>query len=57
MLDRQPSCDVGDVAPDFALAESVGRAATTLRELRGEPVLLVLSSPHWDPARDELAAL
>ena len=56
MLDRQPPCDVGDVAPDYALAESVGEA-TTLHELRGEPVLLVLSSPHWDPARDELAAL
>ena len=57
MLDRQHPCDVGDVAPDFVLAESVGDAATTLYHLRGDPVLLVLSSPHWDPARDELAAL
>ena len=56
MLDRQLPCDVGDVAPDFALAECIGDA-TTLHELHGEPVLLVLSSPHWDPARDELAAL
>jgi xanthine dehydrogenase YagT iron-sulfur-binding subunit len=55
MLDRQLPCGVGDVAPDFALADSIGDA-TTLHGLHGEPVLLVLSSPHWDPARDELAA-
>ena len=56
MPDRQHPCDVGDVAPDFALADAIGHA-TTLHGLHGEPVLLVLSSPHWDPARDELAAL
>jgi xanthine dehydrogenase YagT iron-sulfur-binding subunit len=48
---------VGDAAPDFALADPVGGAASTLSALRGGPVLLVLASPHWDPARDELAAL
>ena len=48
---------VGDAAPDFALADPVGSAPSTLSALRGGTVLLVLASPYWDPARDELAAL
>lgn len=49
---------VGSVAPDFVLAEPVGDAcAATLHALRGRTVLLLLSPPHWDPARDELASL
>ena len=46
---------VGDAAPDFALAVADGDA-TMLSDLRGGSVLLVLASPHWDPASDMLAA-
>jgi xanthine dehydrogenase YagT iron-sulfur-binding subunit len=44
---------VGDAAPDFALADE---NATMLSHLRGDSVLLVLTSPHWDPASEMLAA-
>ena len=47
---------VGDAAPDFALAVADGDA-TMLSDLRGDSVLLVLASPHWDPASEMLAAL
>jgi len=47
---------VGDAAPDFALAVADGEA-TMLSDLRGGSVLLVLASPHWDPASELLAAL
>jgi xanthine dehydrogenase YagT iron-sulfur-binding subunit len=47
---------VGDAAPDFALAVADGDA-TMLSALRGDSVLLVLASPHWDPASEMLAAL
>jgi xanthine dehydrogenase YagT iron-sulfur-binding subunit len=57
MLDREPLRDVGEVAPDFTLADLVGDAPTRLSDLRGATVLLVLSSPHWDPAREELPSL
>ena len=46
---------VGDAAPDFALAVADGEA-TMLSDLRGGSVLLVLASPHWDPASEMLAA-
>jgi xanthine dehydrogenase YagT iron-sulfur-binding subunit len=46
---------VGDTAPDFALAAADGEA-TMLSDLRGGSVLLVLASPHWDPASELLAA-
>jgi xanthine dehydrogenase YagT iron-sulfur-binding subunit len=46
---------VGDAAPDFALAVADGDA-TMLSDLRGGSVLLVLASPHWDPASEMLAA-
>jgi xanthine dehydrogenase YagT iron-sulfur-binding subunit len=46
---------VGDAAPDFALAVADGDAAT-LSDFRGDSVLLVLASPHWDPACEMLAA-
>jgi len=46
---------VGDAAPDFALAVADGEA-TMLSDLRGGSVLLVLASPHWDPASELLAA-
>lgn len=46
---------VGDAAPDFALAIVDGEA-TMLSDLRGGSVLLVLVSPHWDPASEMLAA-
>ena len=48
---------VGDAAPDFALASAGNTAQTMLASLRGGTVLLLLASPHWDPARDELPAL
>jgi xanthine dehydrogenase YagT iron-sulfur-binding subunit len=47
---------VGDAAPDFALTVADG-TATMLSDLRGDSTLLVLASPHWDPASDLLAAL
>jgi xanthine dehydrogenase YagT iron-sulfur-binding subunit len=47
---------VGDAAPDFPLAVADGDA-TMLSDLRGDSVLLVLASPHWDPASEMLAAL
>ncbi len=46
---------VGDAAPDFALAVADG-GASTLSDFRGGSVLLVLASPHWDPAIETLAA-
>jgi xanthine dehydrogenase YagT iron-sulfur-binding subunit len=46
---------VGDAAPDFALALADGDA-TRLSDLRGDSVLLILASPHWDPAYEMLAA-
>jgi len=46
---------VGDAAPDFALAVA-DADATSLSDFRGESVLLVLASPHWDPASEMLAA-
>jgi xanthine dehydrogenase YagT iron-sulfur-binding subunit len=46
---------VGDAAPDFALAVADGDA-TMLSDLQGGSVLLVLASPHWDPASELLAA-
>jgi xanthine dehydrogenase YagT iron-sulfur-binding subunit len=48
---------VGDSAPDFALASPSDGARTTLADYRGDTVLLVLASSHWDPAREELPAL
>jgi xanthine dehydrogenase YagT iron-sulfur-binding subunit len=48
---------IGQAAPELALAASAGDAPSRLSELRGGTVLLILPSPHWDPARDELAAL
>ena len=57
MLDREPLRDVGEVAPDFALASSMDGAPTRLSDLRGNPLLLILTSPHWDPTRDELPSL
>jgi xanthine dehydrogenase YagT iron-sulfur-binding subunit len=47
--------DIGMVAPDFALTEANGRTVT-LRELRGQAVILAFYPPEWDPARaDQLA--
>ncbi|HEX7980527.1 MAG TPA: (2Fe-2S)-binding protein [Gemmatimonadaceae bacterium] len=46
---------VGHAAPDFALAVAAGDAAM-LSDLRGDSVLLVLASPHWDPASEMLTA-
>ena len=46
---------VGDAAPDFPLAVAEADA-TMLSDLRGDSVLVVLASPHWDPANDLLAA-
>ena len=46
---------VGDAAPDFPLAVAAGDA-TMLSDFRGDSVLVVLASPHWDPACDMLAA-
>ena len=45
---------IGDAAPDFALA---GEDATRLSDLRGDRVLLVLTSSYWDPACETLHAL
>jgi xanthine dehydrogenase YagT iron-sulfur-binding subunit len=56
MMHPDSPLGVGDAAPDFALAVADGDA-TMLSDLRGDSVLLVLASPHWDPASEMLAAL
>jgi len=57
MHPRSTTLGVGDAAPDFALADTGDHEHATLSSLRGRTVLLVFSSPHWDPARDELPGL
>src|SRR5436309_2909864 len=45
---------VGHVAADFVLDDA--DPAVTLSTLRGAPVVLIFTSPEWNPARDDLAA-
>jgi xanthine dehydrogenase YagT iron-sulfur-binding subunit len=44
---------VGCEAPDIA---PVAGDTTRLAEYRGSPVVLIVESCHWDPARDEITA-
>src|SRR2546423_913996 len=44
---------VGSEAPDIA---PVAGDSTRLTAYRGSPVVLIIESPHWDPARHEITA-
>jgi hypothetical protein len=50
-----PGGDCGTPAPDFTFTDSDGNTSS-LRELRGTPLILAFLSSEWDPARSEYLA-
>jgi xanthine dehydrogenase YagT iron-sulfur-binding subunit len=57
MHTSSPMLGIGDAAPDFAFMESGADSSQMLSDLRGSTVLVILTSAHWDPVKEELAGM